>query len=293
MSNAVDELTNAAHLDVLTDTAHIDIPALASDQYSVYRHDRLGTWRKRSIVWVFLAAVFGWSMHGTRFYFSSLIEGAINSMRFLVEDMLPPDFSAFVPALPGLVDTLYMSLFGFVVSVLISLVLGVLAANTTTPHPAVRQVTKGVIAFVRSIPDVVFAIMLVSAFGIGPVPGAIALGIGGVGVLAKLFAESLEEIDVGMLEPLTAAGAGWLQKMGQGVWPQFKTAFTAWSLFRLDLNFRSASVVGLVGAGGLGYSLNTKLSLFQFRQASTIMLMVFALILIVEFLTGKLRERIL
>jgi phosphonate transport system permease protein len=265
----------------------------AARLYPVYRRDRLGTWRKRGVVWVLLAAAFGWSMHGTRFYFSSLIEGAANSFRFLFVDMLPPDFSAFVPALPGLLDTLYMSLFGFVVSVIVSLVLGVMTAKTTTPHPAARLVSKAFIAFIRSIPDVVFAILLVSAFGIGPVPGAIALGIGGVGVLAKLFAESLEEIDTAMLEPLTAVGAGWLQKMGQGVWPQFKTAFTAWSLFRLDLNIRSASVVGLVGAGGLGYSLNVNMSLFQFRQATTIMLMVFVLIISVEFITGKLRERIL
>jgi phosphonate transport system permease protein len=267
--------------------------AYAATLYPAYRRDRLGTWRKRAIVWVVLAALFGWSMHGTQFYFSALIEGMINSFRFLFVDMLPPDFSAFVPALPGLIDTLYMSLFGFVVSVIISLVLGVLAAKTTTPHSAVRSLSKGLIAFIRSVPDLVFALILVSAFGIGPVPGAIALGIGGVGVLAKLFAESLEEIDMAMLEPLTAAGAGWLQKMGQGVWPQFKTAFTVWSLFRLDLNIRSASVVGLVGAGGLGYSLNTTLSLFQFRQASTIMLMVLGLIIAVEFITGKIRERIL
>ncbi len=261
--------------------------------YPVYLRDRLGTWRKRAIVWVFLAAVFGWSMLGTRFYFLSLLEGAVNSFRFLFVDMLPPDFSAFAPALPGLLDTLYMSLFGFVVSVIISLILGVLAAKTTTPHTVVRSIVMVLIAFIRSIPDVVFAIMLVSAFGIGPVPGAIALGIGGVGVLAKLFAESLEEINTEMLESLTAVGAGWLQKMGQGVWPQFKTAFTAWSLFRLDLNIRSASVLGLVGAGGLGYSLNVNMSLFQFRQATTIMLMVFVLIISVEFITGKLRERLI
>ena len=265
----------------------------AAKLYPVYRRDRLGTWRKRGIVWVVLAAVFGWSMHGTQFYFSALIDGMVNSFRFLFEDMLPPDFSAFVPALPMLFDTLYMSLFGFVAAVIISLVLGVLAAKTTAPHPAVRYLSKGLIAFIRSIPDLVFAIILVSAFGIGPVPGAIALGIGGVGVLAKMFAESLEEIDMAMLEPLTAAGAGWLQKMGQGVWPQFKTAFTVWSLFRLDLNIRSAAVLGLVGAGGLGYSLNTTLSLFQFRQASTIMLMVLALIIVVEFTTERIRKRIL
>jgi len=265
----------------------------AAKLYPVYRRDRLGTWRKRGIVWVVLAAVFGWSMHGTQFYFSALIDGMVNSFRFLFEDMLPPDLSAFVPALPMLFDTLYMSLFGFVAAVIISLVLGVLAAKTTAPHPAVRYLSKGLIAFIRSIPDLVFAIILVSAFGIGPVPGAIALGIGGVGVLAKMFAESLEEIDMAMLEPLTAAGAGWLQKMGQGVWPQFKTAFTVWSLFRLDLNIRSAAVLGLVGAGGLGYSLNTTLSLFQFRQASTIMLMVLALIIVVEFTTERIRKRIL
>ncbi len=257
-----------------------------------YRRARRGMWRRSTILLSLVTVVVGWSLFGTGFRLVSLLEGAMNSVRFVTQDMLPPDLSAVGPALPGLADTVYMSFFGFVLSVVLSLGLAVLGARNVTPNRAAGFLCRSTVSFIRSFPDIVFAIILVAAFGIGPVPGALALGIGGVGVLGKLFTESLEEIDMTQLEGLRAAGAGWAQQIGQGVWPQFRPAFITWSLFRLDLNLRAAAVVGLVGAGGIGYDLNLKFNLFQFRQATTIMLMVFALIVVVEWITMKLREKL-
>lgn len=279
------ELPEPETVSILDDDA---LPQL----FERYRHTRRGMWRRSAIVLSLLTVVVGWSLLGTGFQLTSLFEGAVNSVRFITEDMLPPDLSAIGPALPGLADTVYMSFFGFVLSVVLSLGLAVLGARNITPNRAVGFLCRSTVSFIRSFPDIVFAIILVAAFGIGPVPGALALGIGGVGVLGKLFTESLEEIDMTQLEGLRAAGAGWAQLVGQAVWPQFRPAFITWSLFRLDLNLRAAAVVGLVGAGGLGYDLNIKFNLFQFREATTIMLMVFALIVVVEWITMKLREKL-
>lgn len=267
-------------------------PGLAA-LFSTYRSRRLLALRKHAITVIFLSTAIGWAAHGTRFTLGALVAGFANSLRFITQDLLPPDPSAVPLALPGLVDTLHMSVIGCVIAVLLSGVLGILGARNVTPHPIVGHMSRLLTAFIRAVPDIVFAILLVSAFGIGPIPGALALGIGGVGILAKAYAESIEEIDMGQLEGLRAAGASWFQVVGQGVWPQFKTAFVAWSLFRLDLNIRAASVVGLVGAGGIGHYLNMNLSLFQYRIGTTVLLMVFVLIVVVEFATAKLRERLL
>lgn len=260
---------------------------------SKHRKLRIASFRKHAAILILLALAIGWAAHGTRFRLRTLVTGFANSVRFITQDMLPPDLRAVSAALPGLIDTLHMSIIGCVLAVMLSLVLGVLGARNVTPHPAVGHVSRLLTAFIRAVPDIVFAIILVSAFGIGPVPGALALGIGGVGILAKAYAESIEEIDMSQIEALRASGATWLQVVGQGVWPQFKTAFVAWSLFRLDLNIRSAAVVGLVGAGGIGHYLNMNLGLFRYRIGTTVLLMVFVLIIMVEFVTARLRERLL
>lgn len=294
MSSVVNQKTREIHNKVpVIKAASAGADATTAELFLRYRHERRTARRRRAVMLSLVGGAVAWSIHGTGFELVSFIDGAVNSVQFVVEDMWPPDLSAIGPALPGLADTVYMSFFGFLLSVILSLGLGIMGARNTTPHRAVGLACRGTISFIRSFPDLVFAIILVSAFGIGPVAGALALGIGGVGVLGKLFTESLEEIDMTQLEGLRAAGAGWLQIVGQAVWPQFRPAFLTWSLFRLDLNIRAAAVVGLVGAGGIGYDLNLKFNLFQFREASTIMLMVFALIILVEWTTMKLREKLL
>ena len=212
---------------------------------------------------------------------------------FIFVDLLPPDFSAIGKHIGPALDTLYMSYVGMVISVILSFGIGFLTAKNTTPHPILSVTCRMITGFLRSVPALVWGILLVAAIGLGPLAGTIAIGLSGIGILGKAYAEAIESIDNGQMEGLKAAGASWLQIMGQAVWPQFKSSFVGWSLYKLDLNIREAALLGLVGAGGIGYYLQLSIKPFQYKEAMTLILMIFAIILMVEYTTAKIREKIL
>lgn len=261
--------------------------------YTEYRRRRRGLVANRTVTLGIVTIAFIWATWGTGFGVGTLIEGLVDAGRFVLLDLLPPRLDVIVEHLDAAYETLLMSYVGVVMSIVLSIPLGILAARNVTVHRAVAYLAKMTTAFIRAVPSIVFGIFLVAVFGLGPLPGTLALGIGGVGILAKNYADSLETIDMGQLEGLRASGGTWLQSLGQGVWPQFKPGFISWSLFRFDLNIRAAAVLGLVGAGGIGYDLIQAINLYQFRTASTIVGMIFVMILAVETVTATLRRKLL
>lgn len=262
----------------------------AYDDYVTYRRSVL---RSRLIVWAFIGAAMIWAMWSTGFGVLTFFQGIEGTFAFISQDMMPPRVQALPQYVGPALDTIYMSFVGMVLSVVISVPLGVLGARNTTAHWLLSVASKLTTSFIRAAPDLIFAIFLVAVFGIGPLAGTIAMGIGGVGILGKAFADGIEGIDDRQVEGVRAAGGNWWQVLGQAVWPQFKPTFITWTLYRLDMNIREGAMLGLVGAGGIGHSLISSLRLFQYRTATAIILMIFAMILIVEFITGALRRRIL
>jgi phosphonate transport system permease protein len=245
----------------------------------------------RSAISIAVIAAFVWAMWGTGFGVMTLFQGLEGGFGFIFTEFLPPRLDAAPQFVEDALDTIYMSVVGVVISVILSIPLGVLGARNTTIHRLLSYLSKAATSFLRAAPSVVFAIFLVAIFGIGPLAGTLALGIGGAGVLGKAYADGLEATDMRQAEGIRAAGGTWSQVLGQGVWPQFKPTFITWSLFRLDLNIRSSAVLGLVGAGGLGHALITQIRLFQYQTAATVILMIFLMIMLVEALTGWLRRR--
>lgn len=261
--------------------------------YADYRRHNRAIAANRALIWGVIGGAFIWAIWGTGFGVMTLIQGVITAVEFVIVDLMPPRLDVAPQYAGAALETLQMSYVGAVVSIVFSLPLAVLAARSTTVNRAVAFFSRALIGFIRAVPELVLAIFLVAAFGLGPLAGMLALGINGIGILGKLYADSLETIDTRQTEGIRSSGGTWLQTLGQGVWPQFKPSFVTWSLFRLDLNIRAAAVLGLVGAGGLGHSLLEAINLYQFRTATTIILMIFAMIIIVETATGALRRRIL
>ena len=254
---------------------------------------------KRGMLWqrlwlsLFLFALLTWSWAGTEFQLMDLAAGAVNIAVFLYQDFFPPDLAVIPSFLGPALDTLFMSYTGVLLSIGFSLILGVLASKNLSFHPLLAFVSRALITFIRSIPAIAWGILLVVGLGLGPLAGTIALGISGVGILGKAYADVLEEVNEDQMEALRAAGASWFQIFGQAVWPQFKSGFVTWSLYKMDLNIREAAMLGVVGAGGIGYVLEGSISLFQYQEAATGIIMIFILIIMVEFTTTKLREHIL
>ncbi len=223
---------------------------------------------------------------------TALAAGAAD-MGALLGRMLPPAFVD-VPSTVRLVaETFFIALAGTAMAVVLSLPLAVLAARNTTRGRAWLAVARGVISACRAIPDLVFALVFVRALGIGVLPGILALGLHSIGMLGKLFADAIEEIDPGPGEAVAAVGAGRLQALVTGVLPQVIPSIIARSLYRLDINVRLSTVLGFVGAGGIGQLLRTYLGSLRYAEALGVALCIFGLVLAVEALSASARWTLL
>ncbi|WP_052852632.1 phosphonate ABC transporter, permease protein PhnE [Streptomyces avicenniae] len=207
--------------------------------------------------------------------------------------MLPPDFTAVGGALTtALLETLAIGVVATAAGVVLSIPLGLLAAHPVAPHPLVYWGARATILGVRAIPELVLAIVFVAAIGLGPLAGAAALAVGSVGFLGKLVADAAEEIDPGPLEAVRAVGGGWWQRLSTAVVPQVVPSLVGSSLYLLDVNIRASTVLGIVGAGGVGFLLFEAVRTLNFAFAGGIVLLVFVVVIVVERCSGWLRRQV-
>lgn len=191
----------------------------------------------------------------------------------------------------GLVESLTMTVTSTVLGILISVPIGLGAARNVAPVP-IYLFCRGVIAVSRSFQEVIIAIFLVAMFGFGAFAGMVTLSFATIGFLSKLLAEDIEDMDPTQAEAIRATGGSWLQWINYGVQPQVMPRLIGLSLYRLDINFRESSVVGIVGAGGIGATLNTAFDRYEYDTAATIILIIIAIVFFAEYTSGKIRERV-
>jgi phosphonate transport system permease protein len=221
-----------------------------------------------------------------------LFTGIGNIFRF-VGQTVPPSFTNFPHTLDEALITVCMAIVGTALAVVLGVIVGFLAARNTTPHPAVRWLARGLIVLCRSIPDLVFAIIFVEALGVGVLPGVLALGFHSIGMLGKLYAEAIEQVPTQPREAVTATGAGRLQNLATSVLPQVMPSFSSITLYRLDINLRSSVILGYVGAGGIGFLLEEDVEGLNFKHAVGIVLVIFALIVLMEFVSALIRRSLI
>lgn len=222
----------------------------------------------------------------------ALVEGW-GDVRRLLERMLPPEPYETGHVLRLVLETFWMAFLGTLLAVVLSLPVAFLAARNTTPHRLVHTAARGVITAARAIPDLVFALVFVRALGIGVLPGVLALGLHSIGMLGKLFADAIEEIDEGARHAVAATGATRLQTVAKAVLPQIVPTLIGVSLYRLDINVRFSTILGYVGAGGIGQELRALLGNLRYREALWAVLLVFGLILVVELVSVAVRRTLL
>lgn len=275
------------------------------------------------------AVLLVWSFHGAKIRPGELVDG-IPQVFATLGRMLPPDFSKittpahyFLPEglgwaelfLPlalerdaarsrerwwnntfpqtvvgATLETVQMALAGTFLALVAALPLGFLAARNTTPHPALYYLVRGALNLVRTIPDFALALLFVAAVGLGAFAGTLALAIHTATVLGKLLSESTENIDEGVVDAVRATGASYPQILSFAVLPQILPDLISFTLYRLETNIRAASVLGLIGAGGIGYLMNTSFRTFQYQEAAAIVLVLIALVMLVDFLSARLRR---
>lgn len=207
----------------------------------------------------------------------------------LSREMFPPDFSRYQKWLRPLLDTLAMSVAGTALAVTISLPLALLAAGNTTPNGVVYQSARFLLNVLRSIPELIMGILFVAMVGFGALPGVLALGIHSIGMVGKFFAESIEHVDDKPIEAARAAGATPFQVILHAVLPQVMPQLADTTIYRWEYNFRASTVLGAVGAGGIGFELIAALRLMSYDQVSAILLAILACVLVVDGIGARLR----
>ena len=192
-----------------------------------------------------------------------------------------------------LIETLLIAYLGTVLGALGGFLLCFHAAANVAPSHVGRIAARRFLEFCRTVPEIVFALIFVIAFGLGPVPGVLALAIHTVGALGKQFAEAVENIDMKPVEGLTAAGAAWSETMRYAAWPQVAPNFTSYALMRFEVNVRGAAIMGFVGAGGIGQELLTAVRKFYYSDISAMLIMIVATVMLIDVATERLRHSLI
>ncbi len=210
----------------------------------------------------------------------------------IISRMLPPDFSNFNNLLYAMFETIEIAFLGTFIAIVLSIPLGLFSARNLAPNYFVYIFSKTIIIFFRAIPEFIIAMILVIAIGFGAIPGVLALGLHTMGFLAKFYAEDIEHINKGPIDALKSSGATKSQIISFGVIPQILPSFVANNLYILDRNIRMATMLGIVGAGGIGYELQSSFRMFEYERVSAIIILIFLTIFLIDHLSSFIRSKI-
>lgn len=258
-----------------------------------------GSWHARRTTGLAIAIAALVIMHvlairATGFQPRLLIDGWQGMARFLGE-AFPPDLNwqrVLKPSLEATLVTLWIGLLGTTFSIPPAVLLAVWGSRTTAPNRLVYQTSRSVLSFLRAVPDIVFALIFVTAVGLGPFAGVLALICHNTGVMGKLWAEAVEEIDLGPQEVLRTSGANRSQVVANASLPMVVPQLVGLLLYRFDVNVRSSLVLGLVGAGGIGLLINQSIKSFQFDAMLTHIIVVLVLVIVVDQISALARRKL-
>ena len=216
-------------------------------------------------------------------------EGLPRAQRFL-EAFFPPNFSDNRGVLwEGIAESIWMAIISTVAGIALSIPIGLGAARNLAPA-WVYLFCRGIIAASRTFPEIILAIFAVKLFGFGPFAGFIALALGTIGFYAKLLAEDIENSSASQAEAVKATGANWFQWINYSIQPQVMPRMIGLSIYRLDINFRESAVVGIVGGGGIGATLNTSFSRYEFDTAAAILILIILIVMCMEYTSSFFRK---
>ncbi|MEZ5855662.1 MAG: phosphonate ABC transporter, permease protein PhnE [Hyphomicrobiaceae bacterium] len=218
---------------------------------------------------------------------TSLITDWRNMAEFIA-GFAKPNFRDLDIYLKAMIETVQMALWGTAIAVIVGVPLSILASSNICPAWVVQPVRRLMDAF-RAINEIVFALMFVVAVGLGPPAGVLALAVHNIGIVAKLFSEAVEAIDPRPVEGIRAAGASRLQEVIYGVLPQVMPLWSSFTLYRFETNVRSATVLGIVGAGGIGQPLYENIRSFQYSETAAIIIVVVATVMIIDMISARIR----
>lgn len=217
----------------------------------------------------------------------------LSNMGTLIAEMFPPDWGYFSYVTQPMLDTIRMAVIGTTFGAIVAIPVTLLASSNVSKLPGIYHPSRIIMNLIRTVPELLLAALFVPIFGIGEISGIFAIAVFSFGVIAKLAYESVEAIDSGPLEAMTAVGANKMQWIFFGVIPQVLAQFISYVLYSFEINIRAAAILGYVGAGGVGLFLNNALSFFQYDRVLTIILYTLVVVVIVDTASNKIREKLI
>jgi phosphonate transport system permease protein len=247
-------------------------------------------WRTLGIVLV-LAAITVWAAIAIGVDFGALVRNAQNASNTLIQ-LVQPDYSFFPQTLPALMQTVQMAVIGTAVSIVIALPVSFWASRATNPNSVFLGIVRLIMNVVRSVPDLLYASLFVTVVGTGALSGVMALVLFNLGIMVKLISEALDGLDRGGQEAALAAGATWTKANRAAMLPEVAPSYISQAIYVLELNIRASTVIGLVGAGGLGMLIDKVRTFYQYHYLSMIILEILVLVVLLELLSSYARKRL-
>ncbi|RQG86732.1 phosphonate ABC transporter, permease protein PhnE [Natrarchaeobius halalkaliphilus] len=235
-----------------------------------------------------IVVIVSWRFLDMNFYYMWTASATIQD---LLGRMFPPDIGYTHEIMGPLIETINMAIVGTILAILLALPVAFLAARNTTPNKITYGLGKFIISFTRSVNVIIWALIFVVVFGPGALSGVLALAMRSIGFVSKLLAEAIEEIDPNQVEAIAATGGSSFDILVYGIVPQIKPAFIGVATYRWDINVRAATILGLVGAGGIGVQLNTSVNYFNWDAVLTILIAILVIVAISEVVSAYFRSK--
>jgi phosphonate transport system permease protein len=232
-----------------------------------------------------------WMARGAQISIENLVNGVPYMLDF-ISRMMPPNIGFIEKLWGAALESLYVAVWGTIFGVALALPFCFFAARNLSPHPAVFHAMRQVLNGMRGINEIILALIFVAAIGLGPFAGVLALAVHGAGMLGKFFAEAIEDIDQGPIEAFRSAGVGRFKTIVFGVLPQVLPSWLGTIFYRLETNVRQATVLGMVGAGGIGFELVSSMKLFQYQDTAMCILVILAMVLLADLFSSRARALI-
>ncbi|MEF8975959.1 MAG: phosphonate ABC transporter, permease protein PhnE [Halapricum sp.] len=236
-----------------------------------------------------VAVVVSWTLLNVNYNF---LATAPRELADLIARMYPPDAAYTGEILGPLIETIHIAVLGTALAVIVSVPVAMLGAENTTPNRITYGIGKFIISASRSVNVIIWALIFVIVLGPGALAGVLAVGVRSIGFTSKLIAEAIEEIDPGQVEAVRATGANSLEAAIYGIVPQVKPAFIGVSTYRWDINVRASTIIGFVGAGGIGVNLSTSINFFAWQRVLVILLAILGVVIFSEFTSAYLRRKV-
>lgn len=249
------------------------------------------TWKTHALI-VVTIAILALITIDLKINFIKLFSNSSKYFTDILGRMIPPDFSNFESLFFSMLETIEIAILGTFLAIVISIPIALFSARNLAPNFFIFLIARTITIFFRAIPEFIMAMILVIAIGFGAMPGVLALGFHTMGFLAKFYAEDIEHVNKGPIEALKSSGASKRQVIAFAIIPQIIPSFIANNLYILDRNVRMATMLGIVGAGGIGYELQSSFRMFEYQRVSAIIIIIFITIFLIDHISSFIRSKI-